>query len=40
MRVWGPFEGDNRSESFILQWQAIKENVLGLGDNLEVKSKV
>lgn len=36
----GTFEGDNRSESFILQWQAIKENVfLGLGDNLEIKSK-
>ena len=36
----GTFEGDNRSESFILQWQAIKENVfLGLGDNLEIKAK-
>jgi hypothetical protein len=36
----GTFEGDNRSESFILQWQAIKENVFfGLGDNLEIKSK-
>lgn len=36
----GTFEGDNRSESFVLQWQAIKENFFfGLGDNLEIKSK-
>lgn len=36
----GTYEGDNRSESFILQWQALRENFfLGLGDNLEVKAK-
>jgi hypothetical protein len=36
----GFIKGDNRSDSFGLQWQAFKNNIfLGIGDNLEIKSK-
>lgn len=36
----GKYAGDNRSESFTLQWDAFRQYFfLGLGDNLEVKRK-